>query len=79
MYIGVYGCKDFPAGYPFVKGATNNQCNNSQGLGYIAVVIFFFIAIIGAYILPTVLVGIISIKFDVQTVSAFRFFESPHS
>lgn len=42
----------------------NYQCAESDGLGYWAVLYFFFAAIFGGMILPTVLVGVIAISWD---------------
>ena len=33
-------------------------------MGWIAALLLFVIAILGAYVLPTILIGIVSIKFD---------------
>lgn len=45
----------------------NTQCKHDQGFGWIAALIFFFIVIIGSFILPTVLIGIVAISFDEAT------------
>lgn len=43
---------------------TKIHCNNPKAFGWLGVFILVIIVLLGAYILPTVLVGIISIKFD---------------
>jgi len=40
------------------------KCNNPEASGWAGVAVIIIIVLLGAYILPTVLVGIISIKFD---------------
>jgi len=67
LYINVYGCAEYPGGYPFLLNGGFTQCTDSRGLGWVAFPIFFFILIIGAYILPTVLVGIVVVSFDEAT------------
>ena len=76
LYIAMFGCDKYPMGYPF--SADNRGCveHKAQGYGWLGAMILFFITIVGAYVLPTILIGIVSIKFD----EASRFLErSLHS
>ena len=40
------------------------SCTNPTALGWVGSLIFLFIIIVGAYILPTVLIGIVVISFE---------------
>lgn len=64
LYIAMYGCANYPGGYEFLNNHPGNECTNSDGFGGVAVLMLLVITIVGAYILPTVLIGIVSIKFD---------------
>jgi len=63
----MYGCDKYPGGYEFVENFSQSTCDHGHAFGFSAVPILFFIGVVGAYILPTVLVGIVSIKFDIAT------------
>lgn len=64
-YINLYGCDAYPGGYPMVaKDSPLTSCTNPVALGWIGVFIFLFIIIVGAYVLPTVLIGIVVISFE---------------
>jgi hypothetical protein len=64
LQINVLGCAEFPInGYPIVTNK-DLQCTNSQGLGWIVFPIFAGILLIGSFVLPTVLVGIVVVSFD---------------
>ena len=60
----VFGCDGYPAGYPFTHSQPGNECLEPHAFGWLGAIIFFVMIIIGAYMLPTVLVGIVSISFD---------------
>jgi hypothetical protein len=60
----MFGCDSYPTAYPLLDLHPTSQCDHSFALGWIGAFIFFFIVILGAYVLPTVLVGIVSISFD---------------
>jgi Ca2+-binding EF-hand superfamily protein len=47
-----------------VKDSPLTSCTNPMALGWIGVFIFFCIIILGAYVLPTVLIGIVVISFE---------------
>jgi hypothetical protein len=64
LYVNVLGCGEYPNnGYPIVANPAL-QCTHSRGLGWIVFPIFSGILLIGAYVLPTVLVGIVVVSFD---------------
>jgi len=55
-------------GYPFTQhpeGATDAiECTEPKAWGWLSVPFFLVVIILGAYVLPTVLVGIVSISFE---------------
>lgn len=64
LYITMYGCAEYPDGYEFLQNYPQSECKNSEGIGVYGFGILLLVVIIGAYVLPTVLIGIVSIKFD---------------
>ena len=42
-------------------------CNDSKGMGWVAVLYFVFVIMLGAMVLPTLLIGVISLSFDETT------------
>jgi Ca2+-binding EF-hand superfamily protein len=68
LYLAVFGCANYPA-YDYSENNPNMNCkkDKSFGFGWIGAVIISAIVLIGAYVLPTVLIGIVSIKFDEAT------------
>ena len=74
LYLAMFGCSQYPAAYPFLSSDfPGAACDESEtGYGWFGGGIFVFVSIIGAYVLPTVLVGIVAIKFD----EASKFSES---
>jgi len=73
LYLAVYGCSGYPP-YEFTLENPQIRCKdgNSFGYGWVGALIICGIIIIGAYVLPTVLIGIVSIKFD----EASRYFDA---
>jgi len=71
LYIAMYGCDKYPGGYELLLHVQHVQCNEDENVstafGWLGVVVFFTITIVGAYILPVVLIGVVSIKFDNAT------------
>jgi len=65
--IGLFGCGVFPGGYPYlhpVKYPTM-QCDESiRGGGWGMVLAFMLVIVIGAFIIPTLLIGMVSIAFE---------------
>jgi hypothetical protein len=68
LFLSMFGCSDYPAGYPLLEGASG-KClpENSEGWGWLGAGFFILIVIMGAYVLPTVLIGIVAISFDTAT------------
>ena len=42
-------------------------CNDNKGMGWVAVLYFVFVIMLGAMVLPTLLIGVISLSFDETT------------
>jgi len=68
LYIAMFGCEGYPSGYEFLAENDNEgiKCVRGKAFGWIGAFILLFVTIIGAYVLPTVLIGVVSIKFDEQ-------------
>jgi hypothetical protein len=66
LYITMFGCEGYPGGYEFLDASGHHpaSCQSNHAYGYLAVLVLVFIALLGAYVLPTVLVGVVSITFD---------------
>jgi hypothetical protein len=71
LYVAMFGCEGYPAGYEFVSADMNLSCENSHPFGWSAAIVFTVVTIIGAFVMPTVLIGVVSIKFD-ETTSRFQ-------
>jgi hypothetical protein len=67
MYIAMYGCDGYPAGYPFTTRGGSVACTSPVASGWLGAFLLLFIIIFGAYVLPTVLIGIVAISFDEAT------------
>lgn len=63
----MFGCAQFPAGYEFLDNYPQSTCDDSRAAGYVGTVVLVFVSVVGAYVVPTVLIGIVSIKFDKTT------------
>ena len=70
LYIALYGCDEYPAGYDFTFRAPGLRCTEPYALGYGGVAIMLGIIVFGAFILPTVLIGIVSVSFEEATRQA---------
>ena len=80
LYIAMFGCDGYPGGYPFaIRSEYFEQlkltCKDSQGLGWMGAFLLLFIVIFGAFVLPTVLIGIVAISYDEATKKAQNFEE----
>lgn len=66
LYIAMFGCKGYPAGYEFLEDGEDKSitCDKSKAFGWIGAFVLLAVTIVGAYVLPTVLIGVVSIKFD---------------
>jgi len=67
MYIAMFGCEGYPAGYPFLNRGGSASCEDSIASGWLGAFLLLFIIIFGAYVLPTVLIGIVAISFEEAT------------
>jgi voltage-gated sodium channel len=67
LYIAVFGCDNFPGGYAFLEDNPVTQCKHSYAWGWFGAFVILFIVLTGSYIIPIVLIGIVSIKFDEAT------------
>jgi hypothetical protein len=57
MYLNMYGCDKYNAQY---EGASEQHCPHNEALGWLAVFYFVVVVIIGAILLPTLLVALIT-------------------
>lgn len=77
MLLNVFGCDKYPSGYAAaytrMEGgspgnlASTSECKEPRALGWLAVPIFLTINILGAYVMPTLLIGIVVVSFDEAT------------
>jgi hypothetical protein len=58
MYVAMFGCDHYPAGYPFVSSKEAVNCSSASSLGWVGAFLLIIVVILGAFILPTVLIGI---------------------
>ena len=69
LFLNLYGCDVHPS-YPMLASpgpGGANLCTSPAGLGYLAFLALFLVLLVGAYIIPTVLVGIVVVSFDEAT------------
>ena len=79
LYIAMFGCDEYPGSYPYLLHNPQSNCVEPGAKGWVAVLILFIIVILGAYVLPTILIGIVSIKFDAAHVKNDAFQEAVES
>ena len=74
MYVNMYGCDMY--GYTDLQGAetTGQPCTDPQGLGWAAAVFFVLLVVFGALVLPTVLIGVISVSFEESNAAMVQVF-----
>jgi voltage-gated sodium channel len=66
--IAFYGCDEYPNGYDLLISTHKDKtCRHGQGFGFYGAFFLYCVVLFGAYILPTVLVGIVSINFNLAT------------
>eukprot|EP00615_Pteridomonas_danica_P006514 CAMPEP_0114328932 /NCGR_PEP_ID=MMETSP0101-20121206/736_1 /TAXON_ID=38822 ORGANISM="Pteridomonas danica, Strain PT" /NCGR_SAMPLE_ID=MMETSP0101 /ASSEMBLY_ACC=CAM_ASM_000211 /LENGTH=413 /DNA_ID=CAMNT_0001458419 /DNA_START=2049 /DNA_END=3287 /DNA_ORIENTATION=+ len=67
LNIAFYGCKHYPNGYPLLNNIEykSDDCHDNYSAGFMGGVVLLIFMLLGAYILPTVLIGIVSIEFFV--------------
>jgi len=70
LLVAVYGCAQDAGSYPILEGHPRAQCNDPEATGWVAVLYFFCMIMMGGYILPTILIGVISISFDESNTRA---------
>jgi len=65
LYLTVLGCSNYPL-YDYALDNPKMRCkeDKSFGFGWLGAIIISSIIIIGGYVLPTVLIGIVSIRFE---------------
>jgi hypothetical protein len=73
------GCDAYPAGYDFTdrrgKGlgdVISLRCDNPNALGWLGALLMLVIVILGSFVLPTVLIGIVAISFEEATQKAIN-------
>jgi Ca2+-binding EF-hand superfamily protein len=77
LYIAVYGCDEYPAGYDgFTINNPASLCKHPSAYGWSGALILFILVIFGSFMLPTVLIGIVSIKFDEASQRAEKYAKS---
>ena len=70
LYLSMYGCEGYPS-YDMLRNNPQATCSNSTAFGWIGPMILLPLAIVGSYILPPVLIGIVTMKFG----DASKYFE----
>ena len=63
LYLAMFGCDKFPS-YDFTNKNPNMKCKTPHAFGWVGAFMFVLVVLVGAFVLPTVLIGIVSIKFD---------------
>jgi voltage-gated sodium channel len=65
MRINVWGCADFPKqlGYPLTLDG-DFACDHPRAFGYLGVLYFLVVVVVGSLILPTMLIGVVAINFE---------------
>ena len=79
----MFGCDEYPSGYDFTArrskglgGVINSRCGQPSAFGWIGALLVLTIVIIGSFVLPTVLIGIVAISFEEATRKAGNMEES---
>lgn len=57
MYLNMYGCDQYDAQF---EGALKQHCPHNVALGWIATFYFVTVVVIGAILLPTLLIALIT-------------------
>jgi hypothetical protein len=61
LYIAMYGCDEYPY-YDVLNHNDNTTCSNPFAFGWLAPLVLLPLGIIGSYILPPILIGIVTMK-----------------
>jgi len=65
LRVNMYGCNQYAGGYPLTSNSKKLDCKETtQGLGWLAAAYFIFVVVFGGLILPTMLIGIVTISFE---------------
>jgi len=79
----MFGCDEYPSGYDFTArrgkvlgGVISSRCEQPSAFGWIGALLVLTIVIIGSFVLPTVLIGIVAISFEEATRKAGNMEES---
>lgn len=64
LFTAMYGCDRFASGYPFTSGVPGLECRTPRPMGWLGGGIILFVTLAGAYVLPTVLIVLVTISFD---------------
>ena len=68
LYVNMYGCKRYGYYDLYTNPTSAMQCDDTEnGSGWYAAIFFVFVVIFGALVMPTVLIGVISISFESST------------
>jgi hypothetical protein len=77
LQLTIRGCDAYPAAYDFTyrrgKGlgdVINLRCDDPNALGWLGALLMLVIVILGSFVLPTVLIGIVAISFEEATRKA---------
>ena len=61
----IFRCKNYPnAGYPMVAAIGDCPSGGPPTLGWPVMFVFLLVIIMGSFVLPTVLIGIVIVSFD---------------
>jgi hypothetical protein len=67
----MFGCEGFPS-YEMVRNNPGITCAHSHAFGWLAPLTFLPLGITGCYILPPVLIGIVTMKVRFSPLSLHR-------
>ena len=62
LNVNMFGCDVMPGAYPFTN--EGNECDEPFAYGWLGAAFFVFLVVVGGLVLPTVLIGIITIAFE---------------
>ena len=66
LRINMYDCATFPRQFGYPLGGTEGSlaCTDPKAFGFVGFAYFLVVIIVGALILPTMLIGVVAIKFE---------------
>lgn len=66
IYVpAMIGCNNY--GYPFTDRSFHNrqtQCKQPNALGWVGYILLLPVTVVVAYIIPTLLIGVVAVKFE---------------